>query len=154
MKTRIPVVEAAGLLLLTGNASAARPEHFLLLRHPDRWDLPKGHRDSGETLIQTALRETQEETGISPDDIELADGFAFPFEYAVTYRGDDRGPFNKRVTYFLGWLPVPCEILCTEHEGYQWFRWLPPHRIQAQTVDPLLEAVHSFLTTSTIKASD
>ena len=27
---------------------------FLLLRHPDRWDLPKGHVDSGETPAECA----------------------------------------------------------------------------------------------------
>ena len=35
---------------------------FLLLRHPDRWDLPKGHLDPGETPAECALRELEEET--------------------------------------------------------------------------------------------
>ena len=29
------------------------------------WSLPKGHRESGETLEQTAMREVREETGIT-----------------------------------------------------------------------------------------
>ena len=44
----------------------------LLLRHPSNsshggghWDFPKGHIDEGESEIQTALRELEEETGIA-----------------------------------------------------------------------------------------
>ena len=31
---------------------------------PERWDFPKGRMDEGETPLQTALRETLEETGL------------------------------------------------------------------------------------------
>lgn len=33
-------------------------------RELQRWGLPKGHQEPGETLPQTALREVQEETGL------------------------------------------------------------------------------------------
>jgi hypothetical protein len=33
----------------------------------------------------------------------------------------------------------------TEHDSYQWFPWLPPHEIQAQTIDPLLAEVERFV---------
>lgn len=54
------LVEAAGLLLFT----RAEPTQFLLMKHADRWDLPKGHAELDETILQTALRETEEETEI------------------------------------------------------------------------------------------
>lgn len=57
---------AAGLLLLRG--------HTLLLQHRapwvhngDTWGIPGGARDSHESVIQAALREAVEETGIDPD---------------------------------------------------------------------------------------
>ena len=51
----------------------------LLLRHSSvssrgggHWDFPKGHIDDGETEIQTALRELEEETGIA--NVDLVEG--------------------------------------------------------------------------------
>lgn len=38
---------------------------LLMMRRNDRFDLPKGKVESGETLAQAALRETEEETGLS-----------------------------------------------------------------------------------------
>ena len=40
-------------------------DRVLLLHDPRRgWDLPKGKREPGETPLETALRETFEETGL------------------------------------------------------------------------------------------
>lgn len=37
---------------------------FLVIRRRERWDLPKGKMEKGETFEQTALREVEEETGL------------------------------------------------------------------------------------------
>lgn len=129
------LVEAAGLLLFT----RAEPTQFLLMKHADRWDLPKGHAELDETILQTALRETEEETGIAANSICVDEVFRFVLEYYVV--GKQRGDYHKRVTYFLGTIEQPMEILITEHIGYQWFDWPVTGSIQAQTIDPLLAAV-------------
>jgi hypothetical protein len=49
------------------------------------------------------------------------------------------------LTIFLGWIDRPREIACTEHSGYRWWPWNPPHAIQPETLDPLLAAVARFL---------
>ena len=41
----------------------------LLIRRNNRWDLPKGKVEQGETLREAALREVAEETGVSPNGI-------------------------------------------------------------------------------------
>jgi bis(5'-nucleosidyl)-tetraphosphatase len=130
------LLEAAGLILF----SLGQPRQFLLLKHADRWDLPKGHAEANETLLETALRETAEETGIPPDRIAVDDRFRFVLEYYV--QGKKRGGYRKRVTYFLGTVPEPIECLTlTEHIGFQWWDWPVAGSIQQQTIDPLLDAV-------------
>ena len=139
------IVEAAGLLLVTcAAADNARPDQFLLMRHRDRWDLPKGHCEPGETLVETALRETFEETGIPADDISLIAKFSFSLQYPVSYSSPKVISFTKKVTYLIGCVATARSVHCTEHEGYQWFKWSPPHNIQVETIDPLLAAAAAF----------
>lgn len=118
---------------------------FLLLRHPNRWDLPKGHCEPGETFQQAALRETEEETGISAAKIQLDEQFVFELTYPVTYRGTGDQTFEKQVRYFLGYLSDKPKLNLTEHPDASWFAWNPPHHIQAETIDPLLAAVAKYL---------
>lgn len=137
--TSEPIV-AAGVLLMT----RSEPKQFLLMRHPDRWDLPKGHAEPGETPRQTAVREMTEETGLSLNEVQLDSDFEFVLEYAVRYP-DQIEPRTKRVYYFLAWIDQPRNIVCTEHDSGQWFDWQPPHAIQEQTIDPLLKSIDQFI---------
>ena len=116
---------------------------FLLMKHAHRWDLPKGHVDPGESEVECALRELQEETGITAGDIEPIDGFRFTTEYQVRAKKSNR-LYNKTLVVFLARLKRDVKIDPTEHGGYQWFPWKPPHQIQARTIDPLLAAVKEF----------
>ncbi|MCA9035534.1 MAG: NUDIX domain-containing protein [Planctomycetaceae bacterium] len=123
-------------------------QSFLLMKHPKRWDLPKGHVDPGETDLQCALRELAEETGIEADAIEVAPEFLFEHRYMVSQkRYGGKGTTEKILRIFLGRLTRPVEILLTEHDGYEWFDWSPPHQIQEQTIDPLLAALDHYLKT-------
>lgn len=132
--------KSCGFLILRGEPI----REFLLMRHADRWDLPKGHVDPGETEIQCALRELREETGILATDIEVLDGFRFASEYQV--RGKFDGQLHdKTLVIFLARLQRDVTISVTEHPGYQWFPWQPPHQIQAWTIDPLLAEVERFV---------
>lgn len=136
METR---VEAAGLLLMTRDT----PRKFLLLRHHDRWDLPKGHVEQGEDILSAAVRETEEETGIGKDLIEIVPKFCFEIEYNVHHT--KRGEYRKRVSYFLGLVTYPIAVQLSEHEGYKWFDWPVSGSIQTQTIDPLMSKVADFL---------
>ena len=132
--------KSCGVLIVRGEPI----REFLLMRHADRWDLPKGHVDPGETEVQCALRELHEETGIPAADVELVDRFRFTTHYAV--RAKKTGAqYDKTLVIFLGRLKREVPILLTEHIGYEWFAWNPPHRIQAQTIDPLLAEVERFV---------
>lgn len=54
-----------------GGLVSNRRGDFLLIRRGDKWDLPKGHQESGEDISVTAIREVEEETGVSG--LELKD---------------------------------------------------------------------------------
>ena len=137
----MPDIKACGVLVFRG----APVESFLLMRHPRRLDLPKGHLDPGETETQCALRELEEETGIRAADIELDQDFRFTLGYEVDGRRYGLGArVPKTLVIFLGRLLRDVPIQCTEHDGYQWVPWNPPHRIQTQTIDPLLAAVEAY----------
>jgi bis(5'-nucleosidyl)-tetraphosphatase len=40
------------------------------------------------------------------------------------------------------------KIKLTEHPDFAWVKWNPPHRIQSQTIDPLLAAVEKWVSES------
>ena len=133
-------VKSCGVLVIRGEPI----REFLLMRHADRWDLPKGHVDPGETEIQCALRELSEETGLAATYVELIDGFRFESRYQVRAKKSDK-LYDKTLVIFLGLLVRDMPIVITEHQGFEWFAWSPPHRIQVWTIDPLMAAVESFL---------
>ena len=133
-----PTVFAAGILLMT-----RQPRRFLLMRHAERWDVPKGHCEPGETTLDCAMRETEEETGLARTEIELAPGFLHKVEYDVQSRRYGRA--RKRLDLFLGWVEREFEPTLTEHLGFEWFDWDPPHRIQEQAIDPHLLDVERYL---------
>ncbi len=110
---------AAGLFL----ATAGRPRSWLLLRgHRSReWGFPKGHQDPGEELIQAALRETVEETGIALVAITAPPTI---LHYRVP------SGRAKSVVYYPATTRTTTVVLSSEHQE---FRWVPD-----QEVAPLL----------------
>lgn len=136
-------LKACGVLVVQCEAGEPRRiREFLLMQHPTRWDLPKGHVDPGEDdEVVTALRELEEETGIPAPAVELDPEFRFEHRYPVRSKRTGGEEWLKTLVVFLGRLTQPVEIALTEHTGYRWFAWSPPHRIQEQTIDPLLAAV-------------
>ena len=116
---------------------------FLLLKHPSRWDLPKGHVDPGETNLECALRELEEETGIQAQDLIIDPDFKYKQKYMVTSKRTNGKPKKKKLIIYMAKLVRPIELKLTEHESSEWFNWNPPHSIQEKTIDPLLAEVHS-----------
>jgi bis(5'-nucleosidyl)-tetraphosphatase len=66
------------------------------------WEFAKGAVEPGETELEAAVRELEEETGLTPADYSLHDGFVEEERYFFTREsGDERRLIRKRVTYFL-----------------------------------------------------
>jgi bis(5'-nucleosidyl)-tetraphosphatase len=135
-----PEIVSAGFLILRQSPD----QSVLLLKHPDRWDIPKGHCDPGETELETAWRELFEETGLNSEQVTLVPEFRWEHDYHVRLREHDDEPRLKRLVVFLGIVKSDPELTLTEHQGHRWFPWPPPLPIQAQTIDPLLSAAVEF----------
>ena len=80
-------VKSCGFILFSGNRNQPQ-KSFLLMKHADRYDLPKGHIEPGESDLECALREMNEETGISIDAVQVVPGFEYRSIYYPQYARD------------------------------------------------------------------
>ncbi|MEA2650830.1 MAG: hypothetical protein QOI85_551 [Chloroflexota bacterium] len=119
--------------------------HEIVILHrrvPVLWALPKGTPDSGETLEETALRETREETGLEVE-IEAPIG-------SIRYffvRGSTR--FNKVVHFFV-MRPIGGALELHDRE-FDEVRWAPvgealallTHATERSMVEKALKLIES-----------
>lgn len=140
-----PKLRACGFIIVRGEPV----DSFLLMKHHDRWDLPKGHVDGDETDLECALRELREETGIQESEIQIDSTFQFSLQYHVQYKRTKGKKKLKEVVIFLARLKSSKNIVITEHQGFEWFEWNPPHTIQANTIDPLLKQLEQHFASKT-----
>lgn len=134
------VIKSCGFLIFRNEFQS-----FLLMKHKTRWDLPKGHVDPGESDMECALRELEEETGIKPSQLTVDENFRYLDVYTVRPKKHDYQPHEKNLIIFLAEIDDgETEIQLTEHIGYEWIDWNPPHEIQEKTIDPLLEFLANY----------
>jgi 8-oxo-dGTP pyrophosphatase MutT (NUDIX family) len=134
-------IKSCGVLIVRGKPI----REFLLMIHPDRFDLPKGHVDPGESDLDCALRELEEETGIPMSAIELDPEFRFETHYQVRPERFGHELCDKTTVIYLAHLHGNHQIRTSEHQGFEWRPWSPPHKIQPETIDPLLAAVETHI---------
>ncbi|MBS3050918.1 MAG: NUDIX domain-containing protein [Candidatus Aenigmarchaeota archaeon] len=79
------------------------------------WDFPKGAPEKGENEVQTALRETREETGISG--LEFIDGFRKIIRYFFKRNGT---LVSKEVVFYLAKTKSIKTKISSEHLKCQW----------------------------------
>lgn len=95
----LPIEQCYGVIVVLREEQ----DKFLILEHndtkDDNWSFAKGHTEEGETPIQTAIRELEEETGIKEKEIEILDIPLIHEEYEIFRRGEKR---LKVIEYFIG----------------------------------------------------
>jgi 8-oxo-dGTP pyrophosphatase MutT (NUDIX family) len=135
----------AGLIL---TCQVGAQTKFLLLHNKwgDRqWGFPKGHidKEDGNCFLKTALRETQEETGIDQDQITLFSGPETDANGAIgtavyrMHKPSRKVPSGiKHVVFILAHVQPkggkpPAVRLSKEHTQFIWYS-----RLQAQLILP------------------
>ena len=107
---------SSGIILFNENNNTRK---YLLLNYPTgHWDFIKGGIEDGESLQQTAIRETREETGIT--DIEFIEGFKEEIEYF--FRAENQN-VHKKVIFFLAKTNSKNVILSHEHLDAVWLNY-------------------------------
>ena len=107
-------VLSAGVVPLRRTAQGWR---ILVLRAYKNWDFPKGRVEVGEEPIDTAKRETAEETGI----MELEFPYGDAYRETLPYAG------GKIARYYLAEtteesirLPISADLGRPEHHEFRW----------------------------------
>lgn len=125
--------------------------HALVIRDPyQKWGLPKGHAEEGETTEETALREVLEETGLT--DLRLADELV-TIDWVFHAQGHK---VHKFTTFFLMYSesgdPTP-----EEREGItacEWVRLDAAHnRISYENASEVVKVAQRVLDSGTIEAA-
>ena len=108
---------SAGLVVIQDNT--------ILLAHPtgSKWkhtySIPKGHIESDESILDAALRETKEETGINVNDLIIEDFTENFIDYT-----DKKGKLYKRVYYYVAYPDRPITEFTPQMDEVDWCGFL------------------------------
>ncbi|MBT8307445.1 MAG: NUDIX domain-containing protein [Maribacter sp.] len=96
----------------------------LFIYRNDKWDLPKGKLEKGETIKECAIREVEEETGVKKLKIEnFLDTTYHIFKRNGKYR-------LKEVHWFAMKTSYKGKLMGQESEGIEKVKWKGPNKIK------------------------
>ncbi len=106
--------QSAGFIVYRINRKGIR--EYLILHYPGgHFDFPKGHIEKGETKMQAAERELEEETGITR--VTWIEGYKEKINYKYRREGQ---LMSKDVYFFLAATRQKNVRISFEHQGFVW----------------------------------
>lgn len=115
---KIPVTVAGGGVVTNEKGKV------LFIYRNDKWDLPKGKIDKGETIEECALREVKEETGVKKLKIE---NFLQTTYHVFKRNGNYK---LKEVHWFAMKTTYKGKLTGQKSEGIEKVKWKGPKKIQ------------------------
>lgn len=124
-------VKSAGFILYRDG------KYLLLYNRKGFWDFPKGHLETGETLLEAACRECFEEAGIKPTSIRKE-------QVSYSFASPEEG--RKEVTLFIGTCGQDTQ-LSDEHEEARWKSYKEAMELlQYEEQRDVLKKAHEIIT--------
>lgn len=131
-------VEAAG-----GVVKNERGEVLMIYRR-NRWDLPKGHIDTGEDALTAAKREVEEETGVS--------GLKFVSELCNTLHAYNvYGEWELKCTYWFAFDAQSAVTTAQTEEDIESAVWCNPAEVDSnleESYPTIKEVIYEYRRTS------
>lgn len=120
-------------------------KYLFLYRRGGYWNFPKGHFEQGEDALQTAFRETEEETGIRRADLHVIQDFKTYVRFHF-FHGNKK-IFDTVILHLAETKKAEVKISPREHSGYAWFLYPDACRIlgKYQGTKRALKQAHDYL---------
>ncbi|MFA5713205.1 MAG: NUDIX domain-containing protein [Bacteroidales bacterium] len=113
-------MEAGGGLVLNGN------HQLLMIYKRGFWDLPKGKRDKGEEIEQTALREIFEECGLPIEHMKIERAVGVSYH---TFMRDGELNFKETKWFIISYNGNNGLIKPQALENIEKVEWVDPHNV-------------------------
>jgi len=118
---------------------------YLLLQHDATyWNFPKGHIEAGESVVQAARREIQEEAGLV--DLKFSGGFKHQDRYVFQHNNQK---IFKIVIFLLAEAKSKQVKISDEHIAFDWLSYEQAiSKLKFKNLKALLTLAHKFLTST------
>tara|TARA_R110002096_G_scaffold53746_1_gene139417 strand:- start:592 stop:1002 length:411 start_codon:yes stop_codon:yes gene_type:complete len=131
------MLQSAGVILFDD-------QKVLVLRAYNNWDFPKGLVDDDESLVEAALRECEEETGLIRGEDFILD--VLSDTVSIQYGSGER---RKQATYLFATrtgtkdpvLPINEELGKPEHEEWKWAEVSELEELMPKRFAPILPII-------------
>ncbi|MCH2508175.1 MAG: NUDIX domain-containing protein [Dehalococcoidia bacterium] len=102
-------------------------DKILFILKNDKWDLPKGRMEDGETKEETSLREISEETGLEQTELQIIEQLPTTYYYKKV---DGKKRIKKTTWFFVKYTGNSnTNLTPTADEGISECRWIPVSEI-------------------------